>query len=647
MPLRLRSSLGTATPFGRRAIVLAGLLTVVASACGPGDAPSRTAPDPPFVDGGAGEERRGVILVLIDTLRADHLGLYGSRAGLTPNLDALGESSYVFDRAVAPSSWTRPSVASLLTSRYPTAVGVLDKDDLLRESELLLPEVLRQYGGFRTFAVSTNGNTSEAYGFGQGYDHFVSPHLLRSYPGGFPIYVGEGVTAKAIELLDQLGPSDSFFLFVHYLDPHDPYLPHPGLLDQPEPPGRFDGSRPSLEEMARQRGRATETDRERIRHLYAGEVKYCDLWVGALLDALSARGLDEDTLLIVTSDHGEGLWDHRRRDHGNDLYEETVWVPLIIRLPGMRSGDGRRISQPVSLVDVAPTVLATVGLEAPVTFQGADLGPLLDGLTRPPAYDFIYTEMNHRGRSFESIRRGEMKLIRDRRPRAERPATWEIFDLASDARERADLREKRPREAAPLQDALRRWSRALTLSAPGRRQVGLAQLDRQTLDSLRALGYVGADATGAANRKTRDVEAARPAGSPAEDRAAESYLSRIDFPPQAPSRVDGRQPVPAGVHPTSTVVLRRKLDHERWFLRGSVASPYGRGPWKVIVLVDGDARLSASISTPGEYLLDGPLPPFTAAGLVRLDVGCEPTTPPEVASEPTAPCLALSSIGLL
>ena len=151
-------------------------------------------------------------------------------------------------------------------------------------------------------------------GFAQGFDTFLAPESEGSYPGDFAVPIAETVTRTALALLDERDLSRPFFLFLHYVDPHDPYLPHPGLLDSVEPSGRFDGSRRRLQEMDRTApSDLTEADVERIKFLYAGEVKYADAWIGALLAGLRDRGLHDDTLIVVTADHGEGLWDHAPR----------------------------------------------------------------------------------------------------------------------------------------------------------------------------------------------------------------------------------------------------------------------------------------------------------------------------------------------
>ena len=275
--------------------------------------PSVPDPPSPAVES-ADQPPAGVVLIVVDALRADHVGSYGSDQGLTPHLDELAEEGYVFENAIATSSWTRASIASMFSSRYPTAISVVGRDDSIGSSVVTVAEVLQVLGNFQTLGVSTNANAGAQYGFAQGFDTFLAPESEGSYPGDFAVPIAETVTRTALALLDERDLSRPFFLFLHYVDPHDPYLPHPGLLDSVEPSGRFDGSRRRLQEMDRTApSDLTEADVERIKFLYAGEVKYADAWIGALLAGLRDRGLHDDTLIVVTADHGEGLWDHAPR----------------------------------------------------------------------------------------------------------------------------------------------------------------------------------------------------------------------------------------------------------------------------------------------------------------------------------------------
>lgn len=432
------------------------------------------------------------VLVVIDTLRADHLGAYGSSRDLTPSLDALAVDSVVFENPIATSSWTRSSIASMFTSQFPSPMSVLGRDDAIAESTQTLAEVFAQQG-YATFGVTTNGNAGASVGFAQGFDAFVYPRLKRGYPGDVKMFPAEGVTQTALNWLEERDQERPFFLFLHYTDPHDPYLPHEGLLPVPEPLGGYDGSRVHLRMMdhAYRQGRLLPADMDRIKYLYAGEVKYCDIWIGELVDGLKELGLWNEVMFVVTADHGEGLWDHTFRAHGRDLYEEMIRVPLLIHYPGRDLGRGVRIEEPVSLVDLAPTFLATAGIPIPSEFRGHDLWPLIDDGARQAEQPGIYAELGLDGIHLESVRLDSHKLIRNRaRPEGEDSA-YQVFDLAKDPGEKNNLMRHDSAIDARLRDSLAGWRIALAdQSRMAKEGIRLDELSAKDLESMRALGYL-------------------------------------------------------------------------------------------------------------------------------------------------------------
>ncbi|MCB9897000.1 MAG: sulfatase-like hydrolase/transferase [Planctomycetes bacterium] len=531
-----------------------GLVAVclATSACAPSD-PGTSASRSAAVAPGS---PRGVLLVVIDTLRADHVGACGSTLGLTPRLDALAAEGLVFTHTVASSSWTRPSVASILTGQYPTTLGVLGKQDVLAEHVTTLPERLGA-AGYTSLAVSTNGNAGKAFGFGQGFDTFEWRLPKRGYPDGFLVTPAEEVTREGLALVDGLGPDERFFLFLHYIDPHDPYLPHPRLMRTPEPPGRFDGSRAELSALDRLGPARTPDDEARVEWLYSGEVRYCDEQLGVLFDGMRARGLLDDMLVVVTADHGEGLYDHGFRGHGTDLYEEQVRVPLVLRAPRAAAPAPARLPVPVGHVDIAPTILAACGLPLPGSCQGRDLlGALRSGTLG--ATGVTYSEMDFTGIDLEAVSDGRSKLIRDRsydgekaqpfehvvRPgeslaklsrslygllnhvaeiRALNPesvprgfasdaelvpgvtlhmparrlpddgALEEFFRLDEDPGEHDDRALREAASLGPIRARMADFASRNAAARAGGEQVDLDTLDPETIEELRALGYVSHD----------------------------------------------------------------------------------------------------------------------------------------------------------
>jgi len=350
-----------------------------------------------------------VVIYLVDTLRADHLGLYGYERDTSPMLDRWAAGAVVFERAYAPSSWTRPSIVSLLSGLDPIRHGVEDRLDVVPEDVRLLSEHL-QARGYATFAAVTNPNVLPEWGFGRGFEFFedldAAGHGARA----------DAVTDWVVTRLDTLTRRRPFFLYLHLLDPHAPY----------DPPPPFDDRYP--------RSPALPADRSIGR--YDGEVAFVDAEFGRLLGALARQGLADDTLLIFVSDHGEELMEHGSMGHGYSLFEEVVRVPLVMHLPrGARAGT--RVAAPVSLVDVVPTVLSRLGLPPAPDVDGRDLSPLLDGRDR----DFENRELvlslyttGTRSNLVRGLLEGPLKYLRRSRP----TESEALFDLERDPHETQD-----------------------------------------------------------------------------------------------------------------------------------------------------------------------------------------------------------------
>jgi arylsulfatase len=595
------------------------------------------------------EKPEGVILIVLDTLRADHLGSYGSELGLTPNLDRLAVRSVVFENAIATSSWTRPSIASMLTSRHPTSLGLFSRKDALADEHLTVAEILREQAGLATLGVSTSPNSSAEFGFDQGYDAYVTSTLSGSYANDQPIPIAEGVNAEGLALLENHDIAGGFFLFLHYLDPHAPYLPHPELMTTPEPAGRFDGSRRRIDVMDT-RTEITDVDRERIRHLYAGEVKYLDLWLGKLFEQLEERSLQDSTMIVITSDHGEGLWDHGLRDHGNDLYRETVLVPLLVHYPGMEEGDGRRVETPVSLVDIAPTILSAFDLGIPDQFQGTDLAAHLGSADNEPV-QYVLSEMDLRGRRIRSIRRGALKLIETGEEPCKYDRSIELYDLDADPGEQTNLAISRADVAARLATALAKSGQSLSEGHTASESVELSELDPATLDSLRALGYLSAGEHRAAV-EGRSPEAEERSGN----RGAPAH-SAIDFSHARPAvnqilygfKNKGKDL--RHVCRSSAVELRRLPFHTSWHVVGDTRPALAPGEIiSLTVSIDGHEVGGLTTESNGVFHLEGQLFTDSAenpAPVAELAISCGRSgAPPNELEKRSRFCTSIQRIEL-
>jgi arylsulfatase A-like enzyme len=333
-----------AHPVARR--LACAVLTLVLG-CGPdaGDRPAREQPD--------------VLIYAIDTLRADHLGVYGYGKNTSPRIDAFAADAIVFENAYAPSSWTRPSVASLLTGLYPTSHDVRTRVDRVQASVTLLSEILSG-AGYRTAAIVTNPNIVSFWGFDQGFDRFddIDAAHGEAQPDA------DAVTDRVLAYVSDA--TRPFLVYAHVLDPHGPY-------DPPAPFATRFGGGPGdvLEPSTMTRETPEATFRNQVAR-YDGEIGFTDEQFGRLIDGLVARDLYRDALIVVTADHGEELLEHGAGGHGHTLYEELVRIPLIIKLPG-NAHAGQRVKARAGLIDVVPTVLAHVREVGPVTTDGIDV----------------------------------------------------------------------------------------------------------------------------------------------------------------------------------------------------------------------------------------------------------------------------------
>ena len=442
-----------------------------------------------------------VLLIVVDTLRVDRLGAYGNERGLTPFLDSLAERSYVFQNAFAQSSWTSPSVASLLTSRFQSQHGVLHFRSVLADAEVTLPELLKQRG-YATAGFCANWLIANNRGFGQGYDEYEVPGDPPQ-----PVRAAE-LNRRALAWLESLprDPRPPAFLYLHYMEPHGPYTPDEFALDQVFEARR----RPSTAatkrilflnrlktRMDRNEDEAIDGKRalRRIQDLYDAEILSVDRGLGALLSELGERGLLQNTLVVFTSDHGEEFLDHGWFGHSQSLYDELIHVPLFIHVPGQ--SERIDVEQVVSLIDVAPTILEWLRGEPAASFEGHSLGPLMQsagggmpGVPRHerPGHDagepFAISELVH-GLG-KRVTPHQVAIVMDSgKLIAGLHGEREFYDRAADPGEREPT-SLADRERQQLEAALHSFASDVNRSTGPRRT---RPLDKITRQQLRALGY--------------------------------------------------------------------------------------------------------------------------------------------------------------
>ena len=455
----------------------------------------------------AGGARPNIVFILIDTLRADHLPLYGYSRDTAPQLSAFASRGTAFTQMYAQASSTRPSVATLFSSLYPSTHQVHYERDFIPDSATLLAEVLRS-GGYRTFGASANANVSPTFGYSQGFEEFrvwrtESPfrltllgrtaedalgptrlgHLLQERQDIVP--VAGAITDMTLDWAARHA-SERMFLYVQYIDPHEPYRP-PAPFDQSfdytKQPQRRAGGVDPVTLLAP--GRNAEQV-ARTLDQYDGEILYTDGEMGRLLDRLEALGVLKDAIVIVTADHGEEFYDHGKNSHGRSAYEEVLRVPFVIRWPG-RVPAGRMYETTAGLIDVMPTLLDLVGLEGPAAMQGVSLAPSLVGGVAPTPRR-LFAQVSQDTFSMEMVREGSEKLVRHTRG----PLTGrhELYDLARDPLERTDLAARSPARVTALGehlDALHTVSVHAAAQVPAAK---LKKLDPSTEKALRSLGYI-------------------------------------------------------------------------------------------------------------------------------------------------------------
>jgi arylsulfatase len=418
------------------------------------------------------------VLVSIDTLRADMLGCYGYARPTSPALDALAARGVLFERAFSPAPWTLPAHTSLLTGLQPSRHGVVSHGVALAAGIPTLAEVL-EARGFFTAGIVNSHNLGDRYGLHRGYASY--DYVLEQERRVAP----SQVEALALRWLER-DPPEPFFLFLHFYDVHSDYraLPRYGRLFARAYDGPVDGSTQQLRRVRRGELELGPGAAGRLADLYAAGIRQMDDGLARLLASLDEHGLLDDTLLVVTSDHGEEFLEHGGVLHGRTQFDEVLRVPLVLSGPGLPRG--RRVSEPVSLIDVLPTVLALLGVPAPEDLDGLDLRPLWTGGASAALRDrAFFGEADHGNQPDDrtrSVRRGRFKLILDRPTGESR-----LYDLVADPRETRDVSAEHPVEAAALR---RELDDHLERTTPRTPPVPLPDLERDDVERLRALGYL-------------------------------------------------------------------------------------------------------------------------------------------------------------
>jgi choline-sulfatase len=471
---RTRDRWGTrSTSWGRW---LVGVLIALTAASGAWGAQRRDAPPP--VD--------NILLITVDTLRADHLGAYGHPEADTPVFDALARQGTLFRTAYTTCNVTGPSHASIMTGLYPQRHGMLGNAWRLDASLEKLATVLSR-AGFRTGAFVSTAVLSSAAGLDDGFEEYDQAFLRNVEFERTLQRRGDQTVDAALSWLSK-PDRRRFFVWVHLFDPHAPYDPPASVW--PAVKSRLSTDSATLTRIYQGRAKADPATVQRIRELYHAEVRFVDRQLDRLMGFLAREELLGNTLIAITADHGEELADHMRFfEHNRSLYEGVIRVPLIVVDPATRGTDlaGREVATPVQILDLMPTILERAGVPVPAGIDARSLTRLMRAEEAADARGFALVQRPHnpqffpRGDAFAWVRGGEKVIVFARGPA-------EHYNLTSDPGERRDLNAKAPLASQRLRRELADQLRALRAQADRLRQ---HRVDlREQRERLRALGYV-------------------------------------------------------------------------------------------------------------------------------------------------------------
>ena len=467
----------------------------------------------------------GILLVVVDALRADHLGAYGyTERPTSPHIDRFSAAAVRFDDVIAPSSWTLPAMASIMTSLMPGQSGVADTSDALpREADDLATRLAR--AGYTTAAFSTNPWLKRSFGFDDGFGAYYDMDRLglarrllgvrlknlalrrirriRLDPELVPR--AHEVTERSLRWLRRHADKP-FFLYLHYMDvhaPYDPVEPFHGIFCAGH---RFDRPDHLLESRFRAgKYKGDAAVLEHVEELYDEDIAATDDAIGRLLSGMEAIGLASRTAVILVADHGEEFYEHGGTTHGRTLYQEVLRVPLIAAPPGWSlqeaaqgggAGRGRVARGRASALDVYPTILDLARAEAPEGITGVSLAPMIrgsvgEGAAGGGADRVVGAQLFLDGRSWSALYAGHDKIVRGRPPAADPTAASvvEVYHLDRDPAERTSVTAGEPERAAGLASVLNGLEKVWGVAGIGGRGAR-EKIDAETLKQLKALGYV-------------------------------------------------------------------------------------------------------------------------------------------------------------
>jgi arylsulfatase A-like enzyme len=440
---------------------------------------------------------RHIFLFTVDTLRADHMSLYGYGRATSPNLQKMAATGVTFDRAICQWPKTGSSFASMFTGLYPHTTGITHKAAVRVPEKYVTLPVLFKESGFTTVGVVSNAVVSSKFGWNRGFDELAETWGTGEFPDDpklfRPLASAPKVNSLAVPLLRKYAKSDRLFAWFHYSDTHAPYMLTDGSTNPFLGDSMFKGDQEVPQKVVNKGYTLDDhTDLKYYVAQYDANVRVADTYIQKLLDEMRSLGLLEDSLVIVTADHGEELGEHNSWfEHGPLPYNTTARVPMLVFGKGVPAG--RRVERPVELVDLYPTLRDLVAPSREVHgLEGKSLLPWLQPKepreTVASEFRYSFSEAGERPHYFRSVQDGAWKLVQafgHRGRQATAPGGWELYDLAADPAETVNVAGAKSGELRRLRAALLRWAR----TGAERRPEAEAAGDEDAEKALHALGY--------------------------------------------------------------------------------------------------------------------------------------------------------------
>lgn len=417
---------------------------------------------------GEDDATRNVIIISIDTLRADHLSCYGYERKTSPQIDAFASKGVLFENTMTQIPLTNPAFVVMMTSTYPHSTGTTRNGLPLKEGPDTLAEILGAEGYETTAILSNWPLKAHLSGLQRGFDHYDDDFFKRRWGLFKSERNAEGVADKTIEWLENR-PAGKFFLWTHFSDPHAPYISHDEFIS-----------------------RWKSGDKTTSR--YDSEIAYTDVHIGRLLKRIEGLGLTDDSLVLLLADHGESLGEHDYTGHGRRVFDPSMRIPLILSGPGIPSNSRSEI--PAQMLDVAPTILNYLGIERPDHMEGRDLLTLISegtGHTDLKVYFETYKGAVPNMPGMKTILNGRNPLHMGLKFRSRKVIytpeedTWKLYDLAGDPGELNDLAETEGEVLEALAGDLYDWY----LKSPKKKEPTDVTFSQEDIDRLKSLGYVG------------------------------------------------------------------------------------------------------------------------------------------------------------